>query len=188
MKIKKHILALAWTVSSIVYSNSALSDQLVIDDLIVTGSTCVGVDCIDGEEFGYDTLKLKANDPLIMFDDTSATGGFPSNDWSIGITDYGLGGTADFVIKDVTGNTNVLLMQAGPWGGITLGAGSTVEENAISVGATAMERRIMHVAPGVEPTDAINLSQIPALVSPINDRIDALNVRIDDLLNRINSL
>ena len=190
MKIKKHILALPLTLAgiSIVYSNSALSDQVIVDDLIVDGSTCVGVDCIDGEEFGFDSLKIKTNDPVIMFNDTSSTSSFPSNDWSVGITDHALGGSADFIIKDVSSGFNVMVLEGGPYGGVALGAGSTLEENAISVGATAAERRVMHVAPGVDPTDALNLSQVPALIAPLNTRIDALNVRINDLLTRINQL
>lgn len=195
--MKKNILtlALSFTVASLVYSNTALSDQVIVDDVIIKmgalgseGSLCIGVDCIDGEVFGYDGIKLKTNDPLIMFNDTSSSSSFPTNDWSIGITDHALGGSTDFIIKDVVGATNVLVMQAGALGGVALGSGSAVETNAISVGAATTERRIMHVAPGVNPTDAINLSQVPALVSPINDRIDALNVRINDLLTRINAL
>ncbi|MDH5426261.1 MAG: hypothetical protein OEY29_14830 [Gammaproteobacteria bacterium] len=195
MKIKQHIQALALTLAgaSVIYSGQALSDQVIADDLILSpgagdASLCIGIDCIDGEIFGFDGIKLKADDPLIMFNDTSSTGSFPSNDWSVGISDYGLAGSADFIVKDVSGGSNVMVLEAGAFGGIALGAGSTVVENAISVGATAAERRITHVAPGVADTDAINLSQVPALLVPVNARIDALNVRINDLLTRINNL
>jgi hypothetical protein len=35
------------------------SDQVFIDDLIVDGSACIGQDCVNGENFGFDTLRLK---------------------------------------------------------------------------------------------------------------------------------
>ncbi len=50
-------------------------DQVIADDLIVQGSTCVGFDCVNGESFGFDTIRLKENNTRINFDDTSATAG-----------------------------------------------------------------------------------------------------------------
>ena len=73
-------------------------------------------------------------------------------------------------------------------GGVALGSGSTVEQNAISVGATGNERRIVHVADGVNPTDAMNMSQFDAQAALLNDRIDAINVRITELLDRVSKL
>lgn len=34
-------------------------DQVVLDDQIVAGSSCVGQDCVNGESFGFDTMRLK---------------------------------------------------------------------------------------------------------------------------------
>ena len=193
MKIIKHFFILTITSTSFVFSTTASSDQVFLDDVIVKGDPaggglCVGPDCADLEEFGFDGIKLKANDPLIMFDDTSSSASFPSNDWSLGVTDNAQGGPADFVIKDVTADMAVMVLQAGSSGGVALGAGSTVEQNAISVGATGNERRIMHVADGVNPTDAMNMSQFNTQAAPLNDRIDAINVRITELLDRVSKL
>lgn len=188
MKNISHMMALVCTSSAFVFANPALADQVINDDLIVTLDTCVGSDCIDGEVFDFDGFKIKTNDPQIRFDDTSSSGSFPSNDWSMGITDYSLGGSADFIIKDVTSDINVLVLQPGAAGGVALGAGSAVEAGAISIGAAAGERRVTHVAAGVDGTDAINLSQFNAGMVPINARIDAIEDRIDDLLERINRL
>ena len=44
-------------------------DFLIIDDLIVDGSACIGFDCVNGESFGFDTLRLKENNLRIKFDD-----------------------------------------------------------------------------------------------------------------------
>ncbi|PCJ83654.1 MAG: hypothetical protein COA54_15175 [Thiotrichaceae bacterium] len=81
-----------------------------------------------------------------------------------------------------------MVLQAGTSGGVALGAGSTVEENAVSVGATGNERRIIHVADGVNPTDAMNMSQFGTQAAVLNDRIDTINVRITELLDRVGQL
>lgn len=189
MKTHKLIPMLLISGSSLVYSISTNADQVIADDLIVTGgSLCVGIDCADLEVFDFDTIKLKSNNPQILFNDTSTSASFPSNDWLIGVTDNAQSGPADFFIKDVNSDLNVMILQAGIAGGIAFGAGSSVEPNAVSVGATGNERQIKHVAEGVDSTDAINLSQFSNMAAPLNTRIDAINVRIDDLLQRISKL
>lgn len=189
MKANKFIPMLLITGTSVVFSITTNADQVISDDLIVNGgSVCVGLDCADLEVFDFDTLKLKDNDPQILFNDTSNTASFPSNDWLIGVTDSAQAGPADFFIKDVNAALNVMVLQAGTAGGVALGAGSSVEPNAVSVGAVGNERQIKHVADGVDPTDAMNMSQFDTLAAPLNARIDAINVRIDDLLVRISNL
>lgn len=188
MKNTSLILALVFTGSAIVFAPPVLADVFINDDLIVTFDTCVGSDCIDGEVFDFDGFKIKTNDPQIRFDDTSSSASFPSNDWSVGITDYSLGGSADFIIKDATSDINVLVLQPAASGGVALGAGSTLEAGAISVGAAAAERPVKHVAAGVDATDAINLSQFNAGMATLDARMDDIEARIDDLLERINRL
>ncbi len=46
-------------------------DQVIPDDLIVQGSACVGLDCVNNENFGFDTIRMKENNTRIQFDDTS---------------------------------------------------------------------------------------------------------------------
>lgn len=79
-------------------------DQVIVDDLIVTGSGCVGIDCVNGENFDFDTLRLKENNLRIKFEDTSA-GAFPSNDWQLTANDAASGGADRFSIDDVTNAT-----------------------------------------------------------------------------------
>lgn len=88
-------------------------DQVIADDLIVQGGACVGIDCVNGEDFSFQTLKVKHNNPRIRFDDTSATGGFPSNDWSLTANDTASGGLNYLAIEDVTGGTRPFWVQAG---------------------------------------------------------------------------
>lgn len=97
----------------------ASKDQVVVDDLIVIGSLCVGFDCVNGESFGFDTLRLKENNVRIQFNDTSSIGAFPTNNWQIranasasggasflGFMDQGPGGSSE------TG-TRVFAVEAG---------------------------------------------------------------------------
>jgi len=96
----------------------ALADQVIPDDLIVNGGTaseCVGFDCVDGESFGSDTLRLKENNTRINFTDTSASG-FPGNDWTLTANDGAStanGGLDKFSIDDVTGSKTPFTIEAG---------------------------------------------------------------------------
>jgi len=79
-------------------------DQVVADDQIVQGSLCVGLDCVNNESFGFDTIRLKENNTRIKFDDTSTSAGFPANDWQLTANDSASGGANQFSIEDVTGS------------------------------------------------------------------------------------
>lgn len=77
-------------------------DVVFNDDLIVIGSTCVGFDCINGEVFSFDTIRLKENNLRIKFDDTSTSASFPRTDWQLTANDSANGGLSKFSIDDVT--------------------------------------------------------------------------------------
>ena len=64
--------------ATFITSGKAMADFVIADDLIVQGSACVGLDCADGESFGFDTIRLKENNTRIKFDDTSTSPGFPA--------------------------------------------------------------------------------------------------------------
>ena len=83
-------------------------DQVIPDDLIVQGSTCVGFDCVNNEIFGFDTIRLKENNARLQFDDTSTGAGFATNNWQIRANDSGSGGGSflGFVDQGVTGNSD----------------------------------------------------------------------------------
>lgn len=87
--------------------------QVYATDLIVQGSECVGMDCTTSESFGSDTIRLKENNLRIKFDDTSASGSFPSNDWMLVANDTNNGGDSYFAIQDVTGNKTPFKISAG---------------------------------------------------------------------------
>ncbi|MDP5137881.1 tail fiber domain-containing protein [Rheinheimera baltica] len=86
-------------------SHSVIADQVISDDLIVQGNTCVGVDCVNGEVMDFKTLLLKQNNLRIFFDDTSGTGSFPYFDWQLTANESANGGANKFSIDDVTSST-----------------------------------------------------------------------------------
>ena len=88
-------------------------DQVIPDDLIVQQSACVGFDCVDGESFGFDTLRLKENNLRINFDDTSASAGYPANDWRLIANDSASGGANKFSVEDSTAARNPFTIEAG---------------------------------------------------------------------------
>jgi hypothetical protein len=92
---------------------AAVADTVIPDDLIVQGSTCTGLDCVNNENFGFDTLKLKENNLRIFFEDTSVSVGFPSNDWRIIVNDSASGGANFFAIEDSTAGRQVFRVDAG---------------------------------------------------------------------------
>ena len=88
-------------------------DQVILDDLIVDGSECVGFDCVDGEIFGFDTQRYKENNMRVHFDDTSNSASFPANDWRLIINDTENGGANYFAIEDATAGRQVFRVEAG---------------------------------------------------------------------------
>jgi len=73
-------------------SLGAMPDDVIPDDLIVQGSACVGLDCVNNESFSFDTIRLKENNTRISFNDTSTAAGFPTNDWTIRANSSASGG------------------------------------------------------------------------------------------------
>jgi hypothetical protein len=83
----------------------SMPDQVIADDLIVQGSACVGLDCVNNESFGFDTIRLKENNTRIKFDDTSTASGFPNHDWQLTANDSASGGANKFSIEEITAAT-----------------------------------------------------------------------------------
>jgi hypothetical protein len=82
-----------------------LKDVVTADDAIIQGSLCVGLDCVNNESFGFDTIRLKENNTRIKFDDTSTGTGFPNHDWQLTANDSASGGANKFSIEDITAAT-----------------------------------------------------------------------------------
>jgi hypothetical protein len=76
-------------------------DVVTPDDSIVQGSICAGFDCVNNENFGFDTIRLKENNLRIKFEDTSLAP-FPTTDWQLTANDSASGGANRFSIEDIT--------------------------------------------------------------------------------------
>lgn len=88
----------------------AQADIVHADDVIIQGSLCVGLDCVSGEAFGFDTIRLKENNTQVAADDTSV-GAFPANDWALTFNDSASGGQNKFTVRDVTAARNIFTVE-----------------------------------------------------------------------------
>ena len=128
-------------------SSPLMADNVISDDSIVIGSQCVGVDCNNGESFGFDTIRLKENNLRIKFEDTSNSATFATNDWQITINDSESGGANKFSIDDVDGGTIPFTIEAtAPSNTLYLGS-----KGRVGFGTTTpMEK--LHVVDGNSPS------------------------------------
>jgi len=78
----------------------SMPDIVQPDDVITQGSLCVGLDCVNGEVFSFDTIRLKENNTRISFNDTSSAAGFPTNDWTIRANSSASGGASFLAFVD----------------------------------------------------------------------------------------
>lgn len=110
---QKLITALTAAVACFLLIPTAAADQVIADDLIVQSSVCVGFDCVNGESFGFDTIRLKENNLRIKAEDTSLAAGFPSTDWQITFNDSANGGQNKFSVEDITAARVPFTIEAG---------------------------------------------------------------------------
>ena len=109
----RSVSAAALFIAATAAPNGARADQVFNDDVIITGSLCVGFDCTSGMAFGFDTIVLKENNLRIFFDDTSTAASFPRNDWRLIANDSANGGASYFAIEDATAGRQVFKVEAG---------------------------------------------------------------------------
>jgi len=167
----------------------ASADQVILDDLIVNGSACVGQDCLNGESFGFDTLRLKENNLRIRFLDTSTSASFPTNDWQITANESSNGGANKFAIDDIDGGRTPFTIEASApshslyvddGGRIGLGTATPVVEVHVVDGDTPTLRLEQDGSSGFTPQtwdlagnetnffirDATNGSKLPFRIRP----------------------
>lgn len=125
----------------------AQADILHNDDVIIFFSLCVGNDCVNGESFGFDTVRLKENNTRLHFLDTSSTASFPSNDWRIVANDSTNGGLNYLGIEDATAGRIPFRVEAGAR------ANALYVENDGDVGLGTNNPVVnMHIVDGNTPT------------------------------------
>lgn len=101
-------------------------DQVVADDHIVQGSQCIGIDCVDNESFGFDTVRLKENNTRLTFIDTSVNT-FPAGDWQLRANESASGAANQFSID---------------WLGTNAADGSTVASTPFRIAGEAPENAL----------------------------------------------
>ncbi len=164
-------------------------DIVHVDDVIIQFSLCVGNDCVNGENFGFDTLRLKENNLRIHFDDTSNSASFPNNDWRITINDSSNGGANYFRVDDATNGKSPFTIEANApshslyvddGGRLGLGTSTPVVEVHIKDGDTPTLRLEQDGSSGFTPQtwdvagnetnffvrDVTNGSQLPFKIRP----------------------
>jgi len=97
--------ALGLVVGLLIGSLPADADQVILEDLVVDGSACVGQDCVSPEDFSFDTIRIKENNLRLHADDTSASASFPATDWRLVFNDTTNGGANKFAVEDATAAT-----------------------------------------------------------------------------------
>lgn len=135
----------------------SIPDQVIPDDLIVQGSACVGLDCVNNESFGFDTIRLKENNDRIQFNDTSV-GSFPTNNWQIRANSSASGGAnfLAFVDQGASGTSET--------GTIVLEVDAGAPANSVKVDSTGRlglktATPVLDVHANTSNTPAIRLEQ-----------------------------
>jgi hypothetical protein len=100
------------TAALVLASGTASADFVINDDLIVDGSACIGFDCVNGESFSFDTIRLKENNLRIKFEDTSTAASFPTTDWQLTANASANGGASKFSIDDISGSRTPFTVEA----------------------------------------------------------------------------
>lgn len=143
----KYFKQLCFIFGSVAAIGAAQADNVINDDLIVTFSTCTGNDCVNGESFGFDTLRLKENNLRVHFQDTSNSASFPTNDWRLVANDTSNGGTNHFSIEDSTAGRSPFRVEAGA------SANALVVEADSDIGIGTLNPVVeLHVVDGDSPT------------------------------------
>ncbi|MFM8410196.1 MAG: tail fiber domain-containing protein, partial [Alphaproteobacteria bacterium] len=130
------------------------TDNVIADDLIVTGSACIGFDCVDGETFGFDTLRLKENNTRIHFEDTSSAPGFATHSWTLEANETASGGAEMFSIRDDDAATTPVRIE----GGAPTNSLFVDSAGLVGIGTSAPALRL-HLASSNTP--AMRLEQTP---------------------------
>lgn len=111
-KLKPTLKTLLGATALTAAASVAQADIVHLDDVIIDGSACIGFDCVNGESFGFDTLRLKENNLRIKAQDTSTSASFPTTDWQITFNETSNGGANKFSIDDITGGRTPFTIEA----------------------------------------------------------------------------
>lgn len=89
------------------------ADQVITENLIINGNSVVGIDAVNNEVFGDDTIRLKENNTRLTFRDSTIDAGEPGNDWQIIANESASGGVSFLGFEDISGATIPFRVLAG---------------------------------------------------------------------------
>lgn len=187
--LKRNALKFLASSALVAVTGAASADEVFIQDVIVQGSLCVGIDCVNGEAFGFDTIRLKENNVRIKFDDTSNSGSFPNVDWELQANESanggnnwfallnGSAGTRPFTVYNGAGNNAMVLSSAGRLGLGTSAPGVDIDvktgntpalrlQQDSSSGFTAQTWDVAGNETNFFVRDVTNASRIPFKIRP----------------------
>ena len=91
----------------------AKPETFFADFVSAAGGLCGGSDCTSTESMGTATIKGKANNVRLKFEDTSTLAGFPTTDWQLSANDTFSGGANKFFVEDLTAATVPFTIEGG---------------------------------------------------------------------------
>lgn len=174
--------------SVLLFSTIALqanADMVIDDYLIVQGKLCNGFDCVNGQVFGTETIRISANNARMTFIDVTADP--DSQSWRLVANDRVDGGLDWFqfqVQPDLSGtDAGTAVAHFGVPGddSIALGSESEIVNGAVSIGQKSLERRIMHVASALADTDLVTVADTKSSAYKIHDQLDAIDAQLDEI-------
>lgn len=124
----------------------ATTDVTYTDDVVIRGSLAVGDEAVTNQNFGANTVILQENNVRLHFDDTSDTGNFPANDWTLVANDMHEGGLNYFSIFDATCGRSIFTLEAG-----ALSNSLYVRNNGYIGINTNIPKKNLHIVDGNSP-------------------------------------
>ncbi|HEY4640805.1 MAG TPA: tail fiber domain-containing protein [Thermoanaerobaculia bacterium] len=122
-------------------------DTFFSDFVSAAGGLCGGADCTSTEVMGLATIKGKANNVRLKFEDTSTSAGFPTTDWQISANDTFSGGLNKLFVEDLTAATTPFTIEgAAPTNTLYVDSTGRVGIRTSTPGKT------LHLADSVVPT------------------------------------
>lgn len=144
-------------------------EQGIADGTIGGGGTGDGTNAAGNVELGKGTTASGKNSSAIG--SGAVASGENSSAVGANASATGKDSTAVGADSKATGNSSV-----------AIGAGSVADrDNSVSFGSAGNERQLTNVADGTAPTDAVNKRQLDGAIAGVNERIDRLDTRVDEM-------
>lgn len=107
--MRNNLVCTLVTFFGVLTTSFSYADVIEPGDMVVQGASCIGFDCVDGEVFGSDVLRLKENNLRLRFVDLSASDALVRG-WNLTANDSVNGGDSyfSFEVKSLVRDEMVL--------------------------------------------------------------------------------